>query len=338
MLAAAAFVGAARLTAEPLPSPASAQPPAGVGVMPQLGPLDEGTDAAPVLGSGVANDGLGPIFSLDDDPNARIVSIVDDSASLSNDDLYAWQLMPQGLIYRSYMAGAKESRLSGIWNNDASDGNLWDVCLGGQVGVLRFGTAGNARPEGIQLGMEGAAQTRLDRDENLDLEATDYRFGIPLTWGNARVQTKFAFYHLSSHLADEFLIKHPGFTRLNYSRNVLVYGKSVYATPRLRFYGEAGYGFDVDVAKEWEFQFGFDYGPYGATSGRGEPFFAVNGQLREEVDYGGNFVAQAGWAWRRSPASGMLRTGVSYYTGKQDQFSFFNDSQQKVGYGIWYDY
>ena len=68
------------------------------------------------------------------------------------------------------------------------------------------------------------------------------------------------------------------------------------------------------------------------------PFAAINAHLREEVNYGGNLVAQAGWAWRRSPATGMYRIGVEYYNGKDDQFSFFNQSVEKIGLGMWYDY
>jgi hypothetical protein len=103
-------------------------------------------------------------------------------------------------------------------------------------------------------------------------------------------------------------------------------------------YGEAGYGVRVDVAEPWEFQAGVDWAPAGYTGFRGAPFAAVNGHFREEVDFGGNFTVQSGWCWRRSPATGLLRVGVEYYNGKDDQFSFFDESVEKIGGGIWYDY
>jgi hypothetical protein len=178
----------------------------------------------------------------------------------------------------------------------------------------------------------------LDRDSNIDVAATDYRFGIPLTWGDSIYQVKFAYYHLSSHVGDEFLLSHPGFQRINYSRDTLVWGHSLYPTDRLRVYGELGWAFYSDQCDPWELQFGFDYGPNGRTGARGAPFAAMNAHLREEVDFGGNFVAQTGWAWRRSPATGIYRVGVEYYNGKDDQFSFFNDSVEKIGLAMWYDY
>ena len=249
-----------------------------------------------------------------------------------------WTIMPQGLIYGAYLAGVKESRMRAVWNDENNDGHLWDISLGGRGGILRYGHVENGRPVGWQLDIEGAGQVRLDLDEQNDVTATDYRFGVPLSYGTQTYQVKFAYYHLSSHLGDEFLLDNPGFPRLNYVRDVLVTGLSWTPDSYWRYYAEAGYGVHVDVADPWEFQFGIDYSPPGNTSCKGAPFFAVNGYLREEVDFGGNFVAQAGWAWRRSPTSGMFRAGVEYYNGKDDQFSFFNDSVQKVGFGLWYDY
>ncbi len=249
-----------------------------------------------------------------------------------------WTILPDGLIYHSYLAGAKESRFRSVWSNEKDEGNIWDITLGGRVGLLRYGRLINGRPTGWQLDMEGAGQLRLDRDENIDLMASDFRFGVPLTWGDEFYQVKFGYYHLSSHVGDEFLLKNPGFPRLNFSRDVLLWGISIYPRANWRVYAESGYAFYSDVTEQWEFQFGLEYAPGGATGFRGEPFVAVNGHLREEVDFGGNFVIQTGWAWRRDAASGMFRLGVEYFNGKSDQFSFFDQSEQKLGFGVWYDY
>ncbi len=299
--------------------------------LPRLGPRDE-----LIVGDKVESSipyEAGPIVALTDD-----VAAYDPATYGYSGQPYDLHLMPQGLIYRSYMAGSKESRFRSVWHEENDGHSIWDITLGGNVGILRYGTRGDTRPEGVQLGIEGAGLVRLDRDSNIDVAATDYRFGIPITWGDSIYQVKLAYYHLSSHLGDEFLINNPGFQRLNYSRDVIVWGHSLYPTERFRVYGEIGYAFHVDVGEPWELQFGFDYGPSGRTGSRGAPFAAMNGHLREEVDYGGNFVAQAGWAWRRSPATGVYRLGVEYYNGKDDQYSFFDQSTEKVGFGMWYDY
>jgi hypothetical protein len=297
--------------------------PAATATLPPLGPLDEEEEADQV--------------SYEQDLGMPFQDAVGGGAPVSSGG-YDWHLMPQGLIYKTYLAGVKESRFRSVWNHERDDGNIWDITLGGQVGLLRYGTRGDGRPEGWQLGIEGAGLVRLDTDVNRDVNAADFRFGIPMTWGNATYQQKFAYYHLSSHVGDEYLLRTPGFNRLNYSRDVLVWGHSVYLTDMFRVYGEAGYGVFVDVAEPWEFQFGIDWAPAGRTGGWGAPFAAVNGYVREELDFGGNFVAQTGWCWRRSPATGIFRIGVEYYNGKDDQWSFYDESVEKVGFGIWYDY
>ncbi|QDT74063.1 DUF1207 domain-containing protein [Lacipirellula limnantheis] len=317
--------------------------------LPPLGPVNErpAHDAPvtrqlndPYLGGGLeaANQYIAPLPAYTDIPvPSDGGGYYSATSSLMSSEPYEWQILPQGLIYRSYLAGEKESRLRSFWYNERGR-NLWDLTLGGNVGLLRYGTRGNVRPEGWQIGLEGAGIVRLDVDQNRDVDSDDFRGGIPMTWGDSIYQVKFAYYHLSSHLGDEYLLKHPGYPRLNYSRDCLVWGHSIYPTENFRVYGEVGYAVVYDVGKPWEFQFGVDWAPGGATGGRGAPFAAVNAHLREELNYGGNVVFQTGWAWRRSPASGLFRVGMEYYNGKDDQFSFYQDSVEKIGGGIWYDF
>jgi len=248
------------------------------------------------------------------------------------------QALPAGLIYRSYLAGAKEPRFAAQWVHDAERGWIWDITLGGRVGILRYGDDNPLRPQGWQLDIEGAAFPRLDLDELLDLEATDFRFGVPLTYGRDWYQTKLAYYHISSHLGDELMLRDPAVPRINYARDALVWGHSVFWTDALRLYAEAAWSFQTgEGTKPWEFQFGVDYCPAKPTDVHGAPFVALNGHLREELDFGGNLVVQTGWSWRGATGH-MLRMGMHYYTGKSDQFEFFNRSEDKLGLGIWYDY
>jgi hypothetical protein len=65
---------------------------------------------------------------------------------------------------------------------------------------------------------------------------------------------------------------------------------------------------------------------------------AANGSLRQELDFGGNFVVQAGWAWRGDRSSHLLRAGLHYYNGFSDLHSFYRDFESQIGGGLWYDY
>jgi hypothetical protein len=254
---------------------------------------------------------------------------------------WSWQCLPEGIIYHSYLAGAKEPRFASQWVHDVNQGWIWDVTLGARVGIFRYGTTNAVHPEGWQLDMEGAAFPRLSLEESLDVWATDFRFGVPLTYGIGNYQTKFALYHECSHLGDELMLNHPETQaeRINYARNCLVWGNSYYPVPDVRFYGEVGWSFqDGGGAKPWEFQFGMDYSPAQPTTlSHPAPFLAVNGHLRQDVNFGGNLVVQTGYQWR-GPTNHLFRAGVEYYNGKSDEYEFFDKYENKVGLGVWYDF
>jgi hypothetical protein len=248
-----------------------------------------------------------------------------------------WQILPSGLIFDSYLADTKESRLAGHVLSISPGSTYWDGILGARIGLVRYGTTDPHRPVGFQIDVEGSGQVRLDIPNDVDVSSVDFRAGIPITFGWGRHRTRLGYYHLSSHLGDEFLLKNPDYDRLNYARDVLYIGHAIYLTPEWRIYGQAGWAFYTDVSQPWEFQFGVEYAPAGATGIHGAPFFAVNGHLREEVDYGGSLTVETGWAWR-GDSSGMLRMGLLYFNGQSNQYSFYNQFQQQIGFGVWYDF
>jgi len=255
--------------------------------------------------------------------------------------IYDWTFLPASHIYKPYMAGVKESRSSVHLMRNSGDSWLLDGNLGGRFGVFRFGDDSGFMAEGFQWDVEGSAHVRLDIPEDVDVRSVDFRAGSQVSWTyreNTRHRTRLGYYHISSHLGDEFLIKNPGYNRLNFARDVIILGHSYYFTERFRVYGEMGWAFYTKESKPWEFQFGMEYAPNSATGPKGEPFFAVHGHLREELRYSGNFTFQAGWAWVGEVPGRTLRTGFHYYNGLSSQYSFFNEFEQQIGYGLWYDF
>jgi len=257
----------------------------------------------------------------------------------ANPALWHWRVLPDGVIWSSYWAGVHEPRISAVaFRQDADGSNLLDVTLGGRASLLRFGTDGPGRPQGAELQVEGAAFPRLNLDENWDLDAVDFRFGLPLVYGRDKWQTKFSYYHLSSHMGDEMIVRENSEDeRINYSRDVLVLGLSYFPLPAWRWYVEAGWAFYDDVAEPWEFQFGVDVAEPGPTGVWGTPFAAINGHIRQEVDFGGNVVAQLGWLWRGN-STHTLRLGAHYFNGKSNQFEFYDQFEEQIGAGVWYDF
>lgn len=251
---------------------------------------------------------------------------------------YQWQLLPDGIVFMAPLANPKESRLGTQIINRTGDGALWDSTLGGRVGLIRWGTPEAVWPQGWQLDVEGSVQVRLDPDENLDLRSTDYRVGLPLTYGYGPHRWKLGYYHLCAHLGDEFVEAHPQFRHVNFVRDALTLGYAWYATERLRLYGELGWAMHSEVSEPWEFLFGIDYAPARPTGPGGAPFAAVFGHLRQELNFSGNLVVQAGWAWRGPRSSHLLRLGFHYYNGASSQYSFFRTFEQQLGGGLWYDF
>ncbi|MEN6458511.1 MAG: DUF1207 domain-containing protein [Thermoguttaceae bacterium] len=322
-----------------------------------LGPSSPYADALPGISSGVdAGNGIGaapasslpaadPLYAPYGSPEATSASRsfarnggVD--RSLLGDEPWSWQLMPTGLMYKSYLAGWREPRLGMQIAHDAKEGWLWDSTLGGRVGLLRYGTDSELWPEGWQLDIEGASFIRmtLDPDHDRDVQAIDFRAGMPLTRRVGPWEMKLAYVHYCSHIGDEYMLSHPGFTRINYVRETLVFGLAAYLNPDFRVYSEAGWAFRVDgEAQPWEFQFGIDWSPAEPTNRWGAPFLAVNAHLRQENDFGGNLTVRTGWQWRGTSGH-LFRIGMHYFNGLSEFGEFYNTYEEQIGFGIWYDF
>ncbi|QDT53042.1 hypothetical protein Pan44_10570 [Caulifigura coniformis] len=256
------------------------------------------------------------------------------------DEFWTSQVLPKGLIHRSYWAGLHEPRLGVQVFSEHGGASYWDPTLGARVGLFRYGNDDPLRPQGWQLDVEAAAMARLTLDDMRDLDSVDFRGGLPLTYGIDDWQFKFGYYHLSSHLGDEYAIRTPGSLdkRVNYVRDAVQLGVSHYPVDSMRLYAEAAYAFFREGgADPWELQFGTELSKAGVTGPEGTPFLAVHAHLREEHDFGGDVTTEAGWLWREQTGH-VLRVGGFYFNGKSSQYQFYDDSQQLVGAGLWYDF
>lgn len=252
---------------------------------------------------------------------------------------WGWTVLPTDLLYTSYLAGPKEPRLALAVLHEKDIGWQMELEAGARVGILRYGSLNDNVLEGWQLDIEGAGPPRLNIEEELDLDAADFRVGVPLTWRRGAYQAKFAYYHTSAHVGDEFLERNPGFQRINYVRDAFVLGGGYFPDPDLRLYAEIGYAFNTDGGAEpWELQFGAEFSPAEHSGLRGAPFWAINGYLREEVNWGGNVNMMIGWQWRGDRNNNLFRIGLQYFNGKSMQYSFFQNSEQLFGFGTWYDF
>jgi hypothetical protein len=247
-------------------------------------------------------------------------------------------MLPEGLLYHSYLAGEKEPRFASQWLSDKERGKIWEAEVGGRWGLIRHGTHG-VNAEGFQFDVEGAAFVRIDPEQEADLEAADFRAGFLGTWRYGQWRYKAGYYHISSHVGDEFLINNPGFQRINYVRDSLIVGTTYDWTEDLQVYGEIGAALNHNGGAElFEFQFGAQYSPAVANGLHGSPFAAINAHLRQEFNFGGSINFETGWQWRGAASNHLFRVGFQYYDGPSLQYSFFDRHESLVGGGLWFDF
>lgn len=263
----------------------------------------------------------------------------DEALESSLAETYEFQILPRGLMYRSYIAGEKEPRFQSVWLNETGRGRVWETQLGGRVGLLRYGTTNAVNPQGWQLDMEGGAQARVDPQQHSDLEAVDFRFGLLSTWRFGRNAIKAGYYHLSTHAGDEFLIRIPTFHRINYVRDSAIIGWTHDITENMSVYAEAAYAAGAEGgAKPLEFQYGYQYTPLRAYGLKGAPYFGVNGHTRQDRNWITSVNTVAGWQWRGEQTNHLFRLGMQYYTGPALQWEFVGRNETLCGAGLWFDY
>ncbi len=249
-------------------------------------------------------------------------------------------VLPVGLLYRSYIAGPHEPRMGTVAHYDLAEKSWrWDSTLGGRVGIFRRDQPPRMNLDAWQIDLEGAVMVRLDPNEKMDLESSDYRFGLLWTGRQDRIAYKAGYFHVSSHVGDEYQIKNPGFQRVNYVRENLIVGTSFDATPEWRLYGEVAWAVSVSGGAEpLQFQFGTEYAKQASRPQRGAPFAALNFQMRQEVNFAAGVTAMTGWQWRGPVTGRTLRTGLQYFNGPSNQYEFYQRFDNQLGAGIWLDY
>ncbi|MDR2756908.1 MAG: DUF1207 domain-containing protein [Planctomycetaceae bacterium] len=270
---------------------------------------------------------------------------VSDSVTMQTWKNQAWtlQLFPSSLIYPSYLAGVNESRMGGVWNYDDDLHWMWDITLGGRIPAIRYGSRSTLFPEGFQLDLEGSAHIRLDLENQMDMDAQDFRFGFPISYGNKIWQVRTGYYHVSSHMGDERILRlqNQGIDpqRLNYVRESLILGFSYRLRPSVKLYAEADYAYWLgERTRPWHFQFGAEWSSlYPTNEFWGKPFAAVNIGLLQERQYDGNITIQAGWQWR-SAHNQLFRLGIQYFGGVSEQYEHLAKREHKIGIGVWYDF
>jgi len=193
-----------------------------------------------------------------------------------------------------------------------------------------------------EVGLQAGVFAIFDLDsESFDLINADYSLGLYAAFRYRDVSLLTRFYHQSSHLGDEYVLREEltGEQRVNLSYEQLDAVLSWELPVGLRVYGGGGYLVDTDpeglapgVAQygiEWRAPF-----TWGGNSGL-RPVFAADFQQREENDWDTDNSIRAGVQFEDPGRfSQRLALMLEYYDGRSPNGQFYTDRVEFVGLGL----
>ncbi len=255
----------------------------------------------------------------------------------------AWQVapIPTTLLWQPPLANQHEPQTyirATTLSNDTTRRTL-DTAMGGTAPLVRLER--DDRPgDGWQFDLFGTAFSRLANYNTL--VDVDYRFGLPITWASGPWQGKFAYEHTSSHLGDDFQRFHLRARKRGHIRDEVVCGLAYRFWDQLRLYGQFGYALGLTSAgpqRRDRYDVGLEWGRQVETGWPGQPFAAIDLDIRGEESCTPNLTLQVGWQWLQ-PDSFLWsrRVALTYYNGRSPCGQFFDRHERWLGLGLHLDF
>lgn len=250
-----------------------------------------------------------------------------------------FDFLPWHLLWEPPLASPHQPRmyakLTTLSNENSTD--TIDSAIGGTFGLFRYQPC--CLPEtAYQLDFFAVMFGRWS--EFNSSVAADYRFGFPLTFRHGNWEGKIGYEHTSTHLGDDFIEK-TGRRQVHYVRDEIVLGLAYRWWETFRVYGEFGYAYSfsspVDNGRE-RFGLGVEWSRRRPTGWEGQPFAALDIDLRPEQGYTPNLTAQLGWQWVPRLGRPSARLALEYYNGKSPFGQFLTENEDWLGLGMYIDF
>ena len=205
----------------------------------------------------------------------------------------------------------------------------------------------------LQIGIDAGIWSVFNMDPypniagGTELVNTDFYVGIPLTYAINRWSFRLRVYHISGHLGDEFLVNHPGFTRLNPSIEALDFYTSFQATDAIRLYiGPGGY-LHSDPTFPWKPPLYLQYGTEARFYGQklysqklyGTFFIAMHWRNIQALDWNFDGTYRAGYEFSKLQGIGRkLRLYVGYHHGYSLEGQFAKERTHYLEFNFSYGF
>lgn len=199
----------------------------------------------------------------------------------------------------------------------------------------------------MDFGLEAGIFSVFDLDNpEACLVNTDFFVAAMVTYAYDCLSYRFRWWHMSSHLGDEFILSNPGYPRFNVSDEGIDLFASVQINPAIRLYGGIGYIYSRDSEfpeHPLYLEAGAEIRVFGGRSYYDrvyiQPFLAMHFRTWEEHDYDIDQTYALGVEWSQIQGVGrMFRLFFEFHDGysKEGQFvrNRSNYSAVKVTYGF----
>lgn len=257
--------------------------------------------------------------------------------------------LPSGLIYSPLIADPRWPHFYASYQNYVTGSpinNVGSVGFGETIVVYR----GNAPFAGQwETGLQAGVFSIFDLDaDSMDLINADYFVGLYGSYGLGPFQGMARFFHQSSHLGDEFLLRELSrLNRLNLSYESVDLKVSYYPLHGLfdsrfdravRVYGGAGYLFDQEPSnlKPWSTQAGVELqSPWALLHGHVRPVAAIDIQNRQENRWSTDISLRAGLAFESFQVlDRRLMLLFEYFNGNSPNGQFYRNRVEYLGVGL----
>ena len=251
--------------------------------------------------------------------------------------LSEWQagVMPGGVLFKPLIADPRWPHFSASWQHYFDDRQLTDaaaVTFGESFAFYRDRIGG----AWWEIGLHAGVFSIFDLDsESFDLVNADYLVGLPVTLRYEDFSAMFRFFHQSSHLGDEFLLRTKT-NRINLSYEAIDLKLSYEFGDVVRLYAGGGFLFDQTPSNldPFSVQYGLELrSPWPSRESRWRPIAAVDVKQQEENNWSADISARAGIEIDGVLLTRKLQILIEYFSGHSPNGQFYKDKVEYIGLG-----
>lgn len=257
------------------------------------------------------------------------------------------------VLFQPLIADPKEPMymLSYRWGDRVMGQNTIAFSMGDTFPIYRFRDVFPARGD-LEIGIAACVWAVFNMNpppnpnhETSEMMNADYMLAIPFSYAFDRWSFRLRFYHVSSHLGDEYLFYNPGVQRLNPSMEAVDLYTSYQLTQGIRLYGGPGWCFHSDNTfplKPFYIEYGTEIRAFGTKMDYhqlyGTPFLAINVTQWQTNHWRPSFNGLLGYEWSKLQGVGRkIRVFLQYYNGYSEG-QFFKEFTSYGGVGFSYGF